>query len=532
MLDILIRGGWVVDGTGNPARPADVAIHGERIAEVGRLAAAQAATVVDATGKYVCPGLVDCHSHSDWSIFANPLAQSTIRQGITAEVVGNCGNGSAPVSEESLEAVEAQLRDYAYGEPPTWHTYAEYLEAVRRKGISPNLVWLVGHNTIRQAAGVIGPHATEQQLAQMEALTAEAMEAGAVGLSTGLEFEPGRTAPTEEIIRVARVAGRYGGMYVSHIRNRDAHLQDAIDEFLAIVRASGCRGSVSHLNVRHNTGAPEGAWQRAVDSLEAARQEGLDVLADCTPFVDGLGMLAAILPPWLKAEGPARAAELLGDASVRARLRNECDRYWRFLHRGEWHRVRMMTNPVFPDLAGKSFAEIAEHWGKDPWDVCFDLLAGYGAGMDNLTVIGQLFTEEHVLAQARHPLFCLGVDGFTSSTDPALAIPCAHPIHYCGMTHYLTHHVRAKRALRLEEAIRKMTSMPATHFGLRDRGLLRAGSYADVMVFDFDALEDVSTVEQPVAYVRGVEHVWVNGVPVVTAGEHTGARPGRNLLRS
>jgi len=531
MLDTLIRGGWVVDGSGNPAYPADVAIEGDRIVDVGRLPNAQAATIIDATGKFVCPGLIDSHSHTDWSIHANPTAQSTIRQGVTTEVVGNCGHGNAPVAEHSLGVVEAQLRNYAYGGPVAWRTFGEYLEVIRQMGTSCNLVWLVGHNTLRHAAGVIGPYATEEQLRCMEALTREAMESGAVGLSTGLEFEPGRMAPTDEIIRVAQIAGAYGGLYVSHIRNRDAHLQEAIDEFLAIMRASGTAGEVSHLNVRHNTGAAEGAWGRAVDSLERARREGLDVLADTTPFRDGLGMLAAILPPWIKAEGAARAVEWLRDPAIRARLRNECDRYWRFIHRGEWYRVRMMKNTVFPELAGKSFAEIAELWGKDPWDCCFDILAAYGAGMDNLTVIGTLFTEEHVLEMASHPLFCLGVDGFSSSTDPTFAIPCAHPIHYCGMVHFLTHHVREKRALRLEEAIRKMTSMPATHFGLRNRGLLRRGCYADVVVFDFEALEDVSTVEQPVAYVRGVEHVLVNGVLTVTDSDHTGARAGRNLLR-
>jgi len=339
-------------------------------------------------------------------------------------------------------------------------------------------------------------------------------------------------ATTDEVQRLARVVGQYGGCYASHIRNRDAHLQDALEEFLEIVRHSGTVGEVSHLNVRYNSGAPEGAWEKAVSTLEQARRDGLDVLADTTPFPDGIGQLAAILPPWIRSEGPARAGELMRDPAVRARLRTDCDRYWRFIHRGEWHRVRMARNPLFPELAGKSFPEIAALWGKDEWDCCFDILSAYGQRMDGLFVIGQIKSDALLAAMARHPLYSLGVDGFSSAIDPGFDIPTAHPIHYAGMVHYLTHYVREKGILRLEEAIRKMTSMPATHLSLRLRGLLRPGYYADVVVLDLRALQDVSTVERPEAYVRGVEYVLVNGVPVVDGGSHTGARPGHHLLRT
>lgn len=531
MLDVLIVNGWLADGTGNPTYPADIAIEGDRIADIGRFPQAQARRVIDARGKIVSPGFIDAHSHSDWSILANPLAQSTIRQGVTSEVVGNCGSSNAPLTARNRGAVAGRERAHGYGGPVDWSSYGEYLDVVRETGISCNLAWFVGHNTIREAAGVVGRDATGEQMAQMERLTREAMADGALGLSTGLEFEPGRTAPTEEVVRLAKVVGECGGWYASHIRNRDAHLREAIEEFLAIVRRSGAVGEVSHLNVRHNTGAAEGAWEQAVETLARARADGLNVLADTTPFRDGLGQLAAVLPPWVKAEGPARAAEMLRAPAVRERLRGDCDRYWRFIHRGDWDRVRMMTNAVYPELAGKSFAEISALWGKDPWDCCFDILAAYGPAMDDLNVIGLLFTEEHVADMVRHPLFCLGVDGFTSRTDPAVEMPAAHPIHYAGMVHYLTYHVREKGSLRLEEAIRKMTSMPATHFGLSGRGLLVVGAYADIAVLDMQALQDVSTLENPRAYAEGVEYVLVNGALVVDGGEHTGARPGRMLLR-
>ena len=531
MLSILIRNGWLADGTGNPTYPADVAIEGDRIVDIGRLQGAKASLEIDATGKIVAPGFVDVHSHSDWTIHANPLAQSTIRQGVTTEIVGNCGYSNAPLTEATRPRLAAKLSDYSFQGPLNWSSFGQYLEAIRTLRTSCNLAFLVGHNTVREAAGVVGPNASEAPMLEMERLVCEAMDAGALGLSTGLEFEPGRTAPVEEVVRLAKVAGQHGGCYVSHIRNRDAHVQEAVDEFLHIVRASGTGGEISHLNVRHNTGAPEGAWDRAVETMERARREGLDVMADTTPFPDGIGQLAAILPPWLKSEGPARAAELMRDPEIRARLRTDCDRYWRFIHKGEWYRVRMAKNPLFPELSGKSFPQIAEMWGRDEWESCFDILAAHGEKMDTLFVIGQLKTEELLAKMSGHPLFNLSVDGCTSTTDPSFTIPCAHPIHYAGMVHYLTYHVREKGTLRLEDAIRKMTSMPASHFGLSARGLLRPGHYADVVVFDLAQLDDVSTVEEPVAYVRGVEHVLVNGVPVVSAGEHTGARPGQALLR-
>ena len=530
MLDLLIRNGWVADGTGNPLYPADVAVEGDRIVAVGRLTGAQARRVVDATGKIVCPGFVDAHSHTDSTILANPTAESTIRQGVTTEVVGNCGMSAAPITAASRArggggiggVMEAEVGPCSFG---------EFLDHVGRLGTSINLAWFVGHSTARSVAGVWGSQVADDQLRAMESVVREAMEAGALGLSTGLEFEPGRSATTEELVRLVKVVGEHGGCYSSHIRNRDALIEPAVEEFLEIVRQSGARGQISHLNVRHNTGAPEGAWRRAVETVEQARQSGLAVLADITPLTYGIGQMAAILPPWVREEGPDRAVRLLRDPAARARLRGECDRYWRFIHRGEWHRVRVQSNPAYPEINGRTFPEIASLWGKHPWDCYFDILAAAGSEMDGIVLVALLFREEDVREWVSHPLLMLAVDGYSTRIDGPLAERTRFPLHYMGMVHYLTHHVRERRTLRLEEAIRKMTSMPATHFGLRGRGLVRAGCFADLVVFDFERLDDVATVERPLAYARGVEHVFVNGVPVVSSGEHTGARPGRNLLR-
>jgi N-acyl-D-amino-acid deacylase len=298
------------------------------------------------------------------------------------------------------------------------------------------------------------------------------------------------------------------------------------------VRRSGTRGQVSHLNVRYNTGEAPDAWERAVATMERARREGLDVAADCTPFQDGGGGPTAILPAWVTAEGPARAAEILDDPSVRAELRTQCDRYWAFIHRGDFDRVRVSRSDNHPELVGQNLAQIAALWGVEPWDALFDLFQMAWRGEDRIAYVGRLFTEEHVIANITHPLFNLSVDAATVSLDGPTGATYRHPLPYAGMIHYLTWWVREKGVLRLEEAVRKMTSMCATRFGLRDRGLLRPGAYADVVVLDYEALDDVSTVDRPLAYCRGVEQVWVNGSAVIDGGEHTGARPGRNLAYS
>jgi N-acyl-D-amino-acid deacylase len=460
--------------------------------------------------------------------------QSSVRQGVTTEIVGNCGFSMAPLSDFSRKQYEGMLKDFAYEGSVPWTSFGEYLDTVTQMKTSANLAWFVGHSTIRAAVGIatLSNEVTADQLQIMEDHVREAMDAGALGLSTGLEYEPGRLASTAEVVQLAQIAASYGGMYASHIRNYDEDLQPAVEEFIRIVRQSKTRGQLSHLNVRENTGAPEGAWQRAVDTLEQARKNGLELQTDCVGYEDGIGMPASILPPWVRAGGPQKTSQRLKDPAVRKRLRTECDRYWRFIHRGEWHRVRMVQKEPFPEIAGKNFREIAALWNKDPWDCYFDILVAAGAGMDGLIAVGLLFTEAHVAEMVSHPLFSLEADIVSSDLHSPLREKLPFKASYAGMIHFLTCHVRQKNTLRLEEAVRKMTSMPATHFGLLDRGLLRKGYFADVAVFDFEKLDDGATDSQPLAYAKGVEYVIVNGRLVIDDSEHTDACPGRNLLRS
>ena len=513
---------------------ADIAVNDGRVVAVESGLRAEAAQRIDVTGLTIVPGFIDPHSHSDWSILGNRDAQSTIRQGVTTEVVGNCGITYAPIAPSGVDAARNALSAYGYDGEVTWRGFADLLNVVHRQGAgtSQNLAWFVGHTALRDAAEVRGAGADTEGIARMVRHLEEAMEAGALGMSSGLEYGSGRDATTDELSGVSAALSRYDGIYASHIRNRDAHLLDAVDEFLAIARHNGLRAQLSHLNVRHDTGAPPHAWQNAVDRLAAERETGLDVLADMTPYPHGIGLATGLLPAWLLADGPAQAARLLGNAEVRARLRGDCDRYWRFVHKGQWDRVVLAISPATPELEGLSFPQIAERRGQDCWDAFFDVLQAARADMHSVQLMGRLFTPEHVSEAIAHPMFCLGVDGFTSRTEGPLADRTRDPLFFTGHTHYIAHHVLGAGTLTLEEAVRKMTSMVADRFALRGRGRVEVGAHADLAVLDLATLAAQDTFAWTGRYAVGVPYVIVNGRLVVHDSQHLGTRAGEYLSRS
>ena len=531
-LDVLIAGGWLIDGTGNPAFRGDVAIEGDRIVDIGRLEGAEAARVIDAEGLVVTPGLIDAHSHSDWTVLSNPTAESAIRQGVTSEIVGNCGIGLAPVSPASRAVTDTLLHSYAYDGDATWRSYGEYLDVIAGLGTSINYAWLVGGSTIRAAAG-----ATAGSAVRAAAADDGGPRRRGDGRRRARDVDRSGTR-RRQVRQPPRSRGSRpwssgtAGCTSSHIRNRDAGLQVAMDEFMGYAAAAGGRAQVSHLNVRANTGAEDGAWERAVATIEAARRDGIDVLTDTISMTWGIGLMAGILPPWVLHDGLETGLARLDDPEIRRRLRTECDRYWRFIHRGEWQRVRLVASPQFPELNGLTFPEIAAIRGRDEWDCFFDLLVAAGPDAPRMFMYGELYTEAHLQAMVGHPLFMLAVDAMNSTTASPLAERTYQPLVYSGQIYHLTHHVLETGLLRLEEAIRKMTSMPANHFGLRGRGLLQPGFMADVVVMDVGALKAKGTLAAPVAYAEGIEHVLVNGTSVLDGNTHTGSRPGRNLLRA
>jgi len=526
MLDLVIAGGMVLDGTGRPARRTDIGVEAGRIAALGDLSEAAADERLDATGMTVTPGFIDAHSHSDLVAIANPGFESTVRQGVTTEVVGNCGLSNAPLGDSDARSLAARLAGLGYAGDVRWRSFADHCTALEKVGLSVNIAWLVGHGAIRRAAGVNGSKVDATQRRAMRALLEEALDAGALGFSTGLEYDPGKRATVDELIDLAGLVGRRGRYYASHIRNRDEFLLPAVDEFVETVRRSGARGQLSHLNVRYDTCAPPGAWGEAVERMATARDSGLDVLADTTPFTFGIGLMMNILPPWLP-DGPTRIAAVLENPDVRARVEQDIDRYWRFLAKGAWHRARPLNSREHPELNGISFAAIADDLGSAPIDVFLDLLRNAGEGMTDLWMLGDLFHEQHMVEMVSHPLFLLGADTMSSTMSGPMWNRMHHnPISFGAHVQFIKRYGLELRALPVEEVIRKMTGMVAQRFGLSDRGVLTRSAAADIVVLDLSRLDNEFAAR---GAATGVEHVFVNGVQVIDRGRHTGARPGRQL---
>ena len=529
VLDIKIEGGMVIDGTGTPAARADVGIVGDTITAMGDLAREGAGRIIGAAGLAVTPGFIDIHSHSDWRLWANRRAESKIRQGVTTEVVGNCGFSPAPVSDEFREA----LRGFALYLPPgmdfSWRSMGDYLRRYDEGGVAVNVVQLVGHGTLRLAAMGFArraPSAREQ--ATMERLAEESMAQGAAGLATGLIYAPGSYATTEEIVAVARRVAAHRGFYASHIRGEGATLLDAVGEAIRVGRDGGLPVQVSHIKA---AGRP--SWGRVKDALaliDAARAEGLDVTADVYPYTASSTTLRTLLPDWVLEGGIDAMLERLGDPAGRARIRSELTGGGATLMRGlGWEDIMVAYCPSRPEAEGRRLSDVAAASGQEPLDAFIELIvAEKGKGY---MILFQL--DEADLRRALvHPWVMIGSDGSALAAHGELAAGKPHPRSYGTFPRVLARYVREQRVVTLEAAVRKMTALPAARLGLTDRGVLRVGAKADVVLLDSEGVADLATYEEPHRYARGIEGVLVNGRVVVDGGEHTGALPGRVLGRS
>ncbi|MGI9145433.1 MAG: N-acyl-D-amino-acid deacylase family protein [Chloroflexota bacterium] len=527
MLDLLLRGGHVLDGTGAGRVRADVGVAGDRIVHVGGGVPPEANTVVDVTGQVVAPGVIDIHSHSDFTWLEERSGRSAVRQGVTTEVVGNCGQSYAPLTDLNFDSVH----ELSCGRQPSvdlsWRTVGQYLDAVRQ-GNAQNCYLLVGHGTLRGA--VVGPDdrpATAAEISRMQALLEEGLSQGARGMSTGLEFMPGSAANADELGALAEVVGRRGGFLASHIRNRDTHFVQAVDEMISAARRGGTSLQLSHLMVK--PGHARGAWETVVEHMRQARANGVDVVADMIPYDTGPGLPTAFLPAWALEGGPGALLRRLRTPELYARIRVDYDRYWRFAAMGEWHRLTVAISNTHPDWIGQNFDDLAEQLGMPPIDVLLSLLMDEGEGLGQVLVNGRLFSEDHVRACLQHPLFILSSDGWRGTRDGGPGEVANHPSCWGWVPKILGHYVREEACLSLEEAIRKMTSFPAQQRGLTERGLVREGCYADLMVFDPATIDTTSSFVRPASIPTGISHVLVNGKPVVTLGELTGALAGRVL---
>ena len=527
MFETIISNARIVDGTGAPWFRADLGLDDGKIVAVGRLASHEAKQRIEAKDRVVSPGFIEIHGHSDATLLINPRAESSVHQGVTTECTGNCGYSLFPVTENNREMISNQFSSFVPDFEITWRSLEELGSVYASRGLAVNLVPLVGHNTIRAAIkGPVMDPPTEEELREMQSLITEAMSQGARGLSSGLEYPPGSAADTGELIALASAVSPFNGRYVSHIRNRDVRYLEAIQEALAIGRQTGTAVQISH-NVA-KIGAPDGVMQQVLDLIVQAREEGLDAAFDLGAYLGGQTTPLASLPPWALDGGPEKTLRCLADPETRARMKAYEYPIWRIIKLGLWDKVRVAAARNNRDLIGQTFAEIARKQRKDPYDVLFDLLLSEGGGFYDVMWEGEIYTSENRDLVLKHPLSSVCCDGRTLAPYGPLAQRDYHHV-YSWMPYLLRHHVRERKLLSLEEAVRKVTSSPAARLGLSDRGVIRESLAADLVIFDPETIQDRATLEDPHLYPEGIQAVFVNGRLVCENGEHTGALPGRIL---
>jgi N-acyl-D-amino-acid deacylase len=523
--DVLIRGGLVYDGSGQPPRQTDVAMTGDRIAAVGDLRDARGRSTIDAGGLAVAPGFINMLSQAAHSLMHDGRSQGDIRQGVTLEVLGERAIG--PLNADMRRRAQQSQSDIRY--PITWSTVGEHLEALAGRGISPNVAAFVGAEPVRiHELGYRNRAPTAAELARMRALVRQAMEEGAMGLSSALIYAPGTWAATGEIVALAQVAAAHGGMYVSHLRSEGNRLLEGIDELIDVARQARVRAEIYHVKA-----AGEANWPKlpeAIRRIEAARRSGLEITANMYTYTAGSTGLDAAMPPWAQEGGYRAWADRLREPALRARIRQEMttptDAWENLLLAAGPDRTLLVgfKNEALRPLAGKTLAEVARMRGTSPPDTAMDLVIEDGS---RVQVVYFLMSEEDVRRLIALPWIAFGSDAASMAAEGVFLRTSTHPRAYGNVARLLGRYVRDESIVPLAEAVRRLTSFPAANLRIPDRGLLKTGYVADVVVFDPATIHDTASYDRPHQYAEGVAHVWVNGVQVLREGAHTGATPGR-----
>jgi N-acyl-D-amino-acid deacylase len=527
--DIVITHGHIIDGTGSPWYSGDVGIRAGRIAAIGNLAAAPRAKTIDAGGEVVAPGFIDMLGQSDLSILVDPRLPSKIYQGITTEITGE-GESAAPLNRAMIAADRATYDHYRI--TPDWTNFREYFARLERQGMGINLASYVGATSVRRMVlgdGDVQP--TPAQLEQMQALVAQAMHDGAVGLSTALQYAPAPYAKTPELIALAGVAARYGGIYATHMRSEGDAEPQAIDEAISIGREAHIPVEIWHLKA-----AGKNNWGRmpqVVAQIDAARAAGVDISANTYAYTAWFNTFSAFIPPWAHDGGDVALIQRLKDPATRARIRHDMltpsadwDNEWQEIPGPEAVEIAVAQNPELVPLQGKRLSEIATLWHEDPIDALCDFLIKDNA-FTSVAVFGM--SEPDVKLALQQPWVSIDNDSQGTSNEGLLGQEHPHPRAYGTFPRILRKYVREERALTLEDAIRKFSALPSQRLRLTDRGVLRQGMAADLVVFNPATIRDLATYENPNQLSQGMDYVLVNGVPVIAQGRMTGALPGKVL---
>jgi dihydroorotase/N-acyl-D-amino-acid deacylase len=527
--DVVIINGHIIDGTGSPWYSGDIGIRGGKIAAIGVLSDAQRSRTIDAHGMVVAPGFIDMLGQSELTILVDPRLPSKIYQGITTEITGE-GGSVAPQNDALIQADKASYDHYHI--TPDWQTFQQYFARLEKQGMGINLASYVGATQVRRMIlGDDDKQPTPDQLDQMKALVRQAMREGAVGLSTSLEYAPAPYAKTEELIALASEAGKFGGIYATHMRNESDAVLTAIDEALRIGREGHLPVEIWHIKVAGK--ASWGHMPEVVAKINAARAQGMDVTADTYAYTAWFNDFSAFIPAWAHDGGTTKLVERLKDPAMRARIRKEMttpstdwDNEWQEIPGPESILIGVVQNPKLLPLQGKTLAQVAKMQHKDPMDALFDLLIEDNAGT-GVAVFGM--SEPDVVLALQQPWVTFDNDSSGASPEGILGQEHPHPRAYGTFPRIFRKYVREEKKLTLEDAIRKCSALPAQRMRLTDRGVLKEGMWADVVIFDPQTIRDLATFENPNRLSQGMEYVLVNGVPVIDQGKMTGALPGKVL---
>ncbi len=525
--DVVIRGGTVYDGSGNPGVRADVAITGERIQKIGTVPQRLAKRSIDARGKAVSPGFINMLSWATESLLVDGRAMADLKQGVTLEVFGE-GWSMGPLSDAMKKDMRRRQTDVKFD--ITWTSLGEYLQYLESRGISPNVASFVGAATVRiHELGYANRAATPAELARMQDLVRAAMREGALGVGSSLIYAPGTYASTEELIALAQAAAPYKGRYISHMRSEGDNIDAAVDELLRISREGGVTAEIYHLKIAGKANWPK--YQRIIDKIATARARGQDITANMYTYTAGATGLDASMPTWVQEGGVEAWIARLKDPAIRARLLKEMrdvPKGWENLYRSAGSPKNLLLvdfgNPKLKPLTGKTLEQVAKMRGTSPEDTMIDLVIEDGTRVGTVYF---LMAEDNIRRQIKLPYMALGSDEAAPAPEGAFLLSNSHPRAYGNVARLLGRYVREQKLITLAEAVRRLSALPAERLNLTDRGTLKAGSFADVVVFDPATIADRATYDKPHQYAVGVSHVFVNGIQLLRDGAHTGATAGR-----